>query len=114
MTDNPLLVISCSLNPESRSRRLADVAVKTAEAVDVPVEFVSLRDHELPFCDGATSSAAPAVQLLRDKVARASAVLLAAPVYNYGLNAAAKNLIELTGPAWENKVVGFMCAAGGM
>ncbi|MEY2550767.1 MAG: hypothetical protein QOG12_911, partial [Verrucomicrobiota bacterium] len=28
--------------------------------------------------------------------------------------AAAKNLVELTGSAWEEKVVGFLCAAGGM
>ena len=25
----------------------------------------------------------------------------------------AKNFVELTGKGWENKVVGFMCAAGG-
>ena len=31
----------------------------------------------------------------------------------YDLNAAAKNFIELTGRAWTNKVVGFICAAGG-
>jgi FMN reductase len=28
--------------------------------------------------------------------------------------AAAKNMVELTGSAWEDKVVGFLCAAGGM
>jgi NAD(P)H-dependent FMN reductase len=33
--------------------------------------------------------------------------------YNYGGNAAAKNLLELTGSSWENKTVGFLCAAGG-
>ncbi|MES1168133.1 MAG: NAD(P)H-dependent oxidoreductase, partial [Oleiharenicola lentus] len=36
------------------------------------------------------------------------------PIYNYDGNAALKNLIELTGRAWENKVVGFLCAAGGV
>src|SRR5438132_5292453 len=39
--------------------------------------------------------------------------LVAAPVYNYDVAAAAKNMIELTGSAWEDKVVGFLCAAGG-
>ena len=29
------------------------------------------------------------------------------------LNAAAKNLMELTGRAWTDKLVGFICAAGG-
>ena len=34
-------------------------------------------------------------------------------MYNYDLNAAAKNLVELTGKAWEDKPVGFLCWAGG-
>jgi FMN reductase len=29
------------------------------------------------------------------------------------VNSAAKNFLELTGQAWEGKVVGFICAAGG-
>jgi len=39
--------------------------------------------------------------------------VLAVPVYNYYANAAAKNVIELTGSAWQDKAVGFLCAAGG-
>ena len=50
---------------------------------------------------------------LTDRISEAAAVLLASPVYNYDLNAAAKNLIELTGSAWGEKPVGFLCAAGG-
>jgi len=46
-------------------------------------------------------------------VARADAIILAVPIYNYDVNAAAKNLIELTGEAWRDKVVAFLCAAGG-
>jgi len=38
---------------------------------------------------------------------------LASPVYNYDLNAAAKNLLELTGRNWIGKTVGFLLAAGG-
>lgn len=43
----------------------------------------------------------------------ARVIILATPVYNFDANAAAKNLLELTGKCWENKVVGFLCAAGG-
>jgi len=43
-----------------------------------------------------------------------SGVIVAAPVYNYDVSASAKNMIELTGSAWEDKIVGFLCAAGGM
>lgn len=46
-------------------------------------------------------------------IREANGILLATPIYNYDASAAAKNLIELTGKAWENKVVGFACSAGG-
>ena len=35
------------------------------------------------------------------------------PIYNYDVNAAVKNLVEMTGKVWENQIVGFICAAGG-
>lgn len=113
MRAKPILVISCSLNPDSRSRRLAEAAVEAIRRAGEPVDFIRLQDHELPLCDGGASFGAPAVKLLRDRIAAASAILLAAPVYNYSLNAAAKNLIELTGSAWQDKPVGLLCAAGG-
>ena len=50
---------------------------------------------------------------LWEKIKLARAVIVAAPVYNYDVNAAAKNLVEMTGSAWEGKVVGFIAAAGG-
>ena len=53
------------------------------------------------------------VQELVWDIQTASAVILAVPIYNFYANAAAKNLIELTGGAWNEKVVGFICAAGG-
>ena len=42
----------------------------------------------------------------------ATTILIAAPVYNYDVGAAVKNLIEHTGDAWTDKTVGFMLAAG--
>ena len=53
------------------------------------------------------------VKSLIDAITPAHSILFAGPVYNYGLNAAAKNLIEWTGKAWSNKVVGLLLAAGG-
>jgi FMN reductase len=35
------------------------------------------------------------------------------PVYNFAAGATAKNLVEITGDSWENKVVGLAVAAGG-
>jgi FMN reductase len=107
----PLLVISTSLKPVSRSRILAQEAHRVASEAGYS-SFVDLRDHPLPLADGATFGL-PTVERLSATIREASAILIAAPVYNYDLSAAAKNLIEHTGKAWEDKVVGFLLAAGG-
>jgi FMN reductase len=50
---------------------------------------------------------------LNQAIEQADGILVAAPVYNYDVAAAAKNMIELTGSSWKEKIVGFLCAAGG-
>jgi FMN reductase len=108
-----ILVLSASLSPESNSRLLAREAERVLAADGVDVQFVDLRDYPLPLCDGGAAYGHPNVAKLRTLIAAASAVIVATPIYNYDGNAALKNLIELTGRAWENRVVGFLCAAGG-
>jgi len=63
--------------------------------------------------DGDSVYAQPEVISAAERVQKADGILLSVPIYNYDANAAAKNLIELTGKSWEDKVVGFLCAAGG-
>jgi len=110
-----ILILSCSLNPDSRSARLAVHASRAISAVDraIDVLTVDLRDLDLPMCDGASAYEHPAVGALAKQIKSADAVLLAVPIYNYDVNAAAKNAIELTGPAWTDKTIGLLCAAGG-
>jgi len=74
---------------------------------------IDLRNLAAPFCDGGAAYGHDSVAPLREAVADADAIVLVAPVYNYALNAAAKNLVELTGKAWTGKIVGFAAAAGG-
>jgi NAD(P)H-dependent FMN reductase len=106
------LVFSCSLNPESRSRGLAE-RVHAHLAQGVAAEFVDLARVPLPMCDGAFSYGDANVKMLQAKIAAARGIVVATAIYNYDVNAAAKNLLELTGRAWTGKVVGFICAAGG-
>jgi FMN reductase len=106
------LVISCSLNPDSRSRLLCQTAYDELKG-SFSAEFVDLRDLSLPLCDGAAAYGHPSVAPLAEKIQAAKCVLVGVPVYNYYANAAAKNMVELTGRAWSDKVVGFLCAAGG-
>lgn len=113
---NDILVISSSLNPDSRSRILARAAFDKLAAKNANkdgVEWLDLQDLSLPLCDGDSAYSHPQVAVVADKIRSAKVILVAVPIYNYDVNAACKNLIELTGRAWTDKVVGFICAAGG-
>ena len=106
-------VISCSLHPLSRSYLLAKQAVQNFEEQGVDVRLYDLREYDLDFCGRPEARDNPSVAELRSAVRDASAVVVAVPIYNFYVNAAAKNLIELTGKEWIYKLVGFICAAGG-
>jgi len=77
-------------------------------------EWLDLSELNVPLCDANACYEHPDTQKVDAAVTAADGILVAAPVYNYDVSASAKNLIELTGSAWENKIVGFLCAAGGM
>jgi len=107
------LIISCSLNPESRSRKLAKDAQNRLESLNEKTVWLDLAERELPLCDGDSVYEQSIVGEVSKLVKEADGILMASPIYNYDLNAVAKNFIELTGRAWTDKVVGFLCAAGG-
>ncbi len=107
-----MLVLSCSLAERSRSRVLARLAFEDLRKRGLDVRFVDLRDHPLPLCSGSPVDD-PKLSALVDLIRSADGVILGAPVYNFDVNAAAKNMVELTGEAWNGKVVGFVNAAGG-
>mgnify|MGYP000200034633 CR=1 FL=1 len=106
-------IISCSLHPQSRSFVLAKAAAHALAKQHVDASIIDLRELNLPFCDGVNAYDDPAAMEIRANIDEADAVLLAVPIYNYDVNAAAKNLLELGMRAWNNKIVGFLCAAGG-
>ena len=108
-----ILVLSASLNPGSRSRILANAARQRLESQDRTVTWFDLAETPLPFCDGAAAYAAPNVVTLGKHIEQADAVFIASPVYNFDVNAAVKNAVELTGKKWTGKVVAMMLAAGG-
>ncbi len=110
-----LLVISTSLDPSSRSRLLARHAHERLRRASPGTAMLDLAecDPPLPMCDATSAYEHPSVAGVKRQIAGASGVLLALPVYNFAAGATAKNLIELTGDAWEGKVVGIAAAAGG-
>ncbi len=107
------LIISSSLNPESRSRLLANHLESVYQAKPVAVKHIDLRDHPLPFCDGGSAYGHPDLPPLKEAIEKARVIIIATPIYNFDANAVIKNLVELTGQAWTNKTVGFLSAAGG-
>ena len=72
---------------------------------------IDLRERALPVCDGETSDAN--AEAIAAAVRAADAVVYAVPIYNYDVNAAAKNVVEHVGSAFEGKLVAFLCSAGG-
>jgi FMN reductase len=108
------LVVSTSGNPDSNSRRMGRIALGHLQKAKVSCEWLDISELGLPLCDADTCYTQPAAQKLNVSIETADVILVATPVYNYDVSAAAKNMVELTGSSWENKIVGFLCAAGGM
>jgi NAD(P)H-dependent FMN reductase len=107
------LVVSTSANPDSNSRKMGQLAYEALKKAGADCEWLDTRELNLPICDANTCYADPAVKKFAGAIKGADGILIAAPVYNYDVSAAAKNMIELTGEAWNEKIVGFLCAAGG-
>jgi len=108
-----IIVISCSLHPLSRSYILSLQMIEELKALGVDAQLYDLRKYALDFCDAVSAHKTAEAEMIISKIRNASTVLLAVPIYNYDVNAAAKNLLELALGAWNNKLVGFMCTAGG-
>ena len=107
-------VVSCSLNPKSRSRILASRAHELLTAQGADVDWVDLAHIPLPLCDGGSSYGDENAKAVKERLRIARGVLIATPIYNFDVSAAAKNLIELTGrDVWTDTIAGFLCAAGG-
>src|SRR5881396_921142 len=104
------LVVSTSGNPDSNSRRMGRVAFAHLQKRKVDCTWIDISEMDLPLCDADKCYLNQSAQKLNKTVETADGILIAAPVYNYDVAAAAKNMIELTGSSWEEKVVGFLCA----
>ncbi len=108
------LIFSTNLNPKSRTRVLAESAFRYYKLNNAEAEIIDLAELKLPMCDGNECYNDPTVKELTTTISSAVSLLIVSPIYNYDLNAAAKNLLELTGIGWQEKTVGFICSAGGI
>lgn len=106
-------IIATSLNPESKSQVLAAKLAAVLTDRGVTVETIDMRRYDLPLAGTPGCWDHPDLAHFKSVLERASHLVFAVPVYCYGANAVAKNVIELLGRSFTEKVVGFMCAAGG-
>ena len=103
------LVISTSLREGSRSKIMAKALAENVK----DSEFFDLQKKPLPMCDGNKCYDLPEVINFRKKVKNAKGIIMAIPIYNFNVSSGAKNVIELGGKMFYDKVFGFICAAGG-
>lgn len=108
-----ILILSTSLNARSKSHTLGLRIEEHLEAEGAETVVVELGGVGLPLCGMPGSFDDAQAMQLTERIREADGIIIASPVYNYDVNAACKNAVELTGVGWENKVVGFILVAGG-
>ncbi|EDY19967.1 NADPH-dependent FMN reductase [Chthoniobacter flavus Ellin428] len=107
------LVVSTALRAQSKTLTLARAMTAYLEASGVKSDLFDLASEPLPPCDGASCYADASVKAATERVKQAAGIVFCSPVYNYQLNSAAKNFLELTNDGWPDKIVGIVANAGG-
>jgi NAD(P)H-dependent FMN reductase len=105
------LVLSSSLNPASRSRRLCQrVEDLLRQEHGVDTDWVDLRDIDLRPCHlGKTDS----MRALAERVAAADNYVFGMGVHCYTVNDSLKMVLDTCMKDCEDKFFGILCAAGG-
>ncbi len=121
-TPSPTLgIVSSSLDPNSRSARLARRCEMWLEDQGVPCDLIDLKETAPQRFDNHSVYETAAYHDLHERVARADGLILCTPIYNWSVSSELKRLIEVTGStppdgslrgAWFDKVVTFAGAAG--
>jgi NAD(P)H-dependent FMN reductase len=101
VADRNVCVIGTSLDSGSRSQLLAADTARRLTERGVENTLIDLRTEA-------------GKEGLKEAALAATHLVFAVPIYNFNVNAAAKEAIEtLPGAAFEGKVVGLLCSAGG-
>ena len=103
-----VLVISSSLRNGSNSEALADEFAKGSEEAGNNTEKISLKDKKLAFCTGCFSCLKTGRCCIKDdafnivgKMHDADALVLASPIYYYGVSGQLKTLLDRANPLYD-------------
>jgi len=104
-----------SLRQGAASEKALLLALAAAERRGARVEYLDFKRMQLPFCDGSDEYPEyPDVNILRQKVAAADALILATPEYHGSYSGVLKNALDLMGfDELSGKVVGLVSVLGG-
>jgi|UniRef100_UPI00404B842F NAD(P)H-dependent FMN reductase len=116
------VIISSSLDANSRSVKLAEECRTYLADQGHEAKVISLKEHALPPFDNDTVFQSKAYQFLHRETRAADSLIFATPIYNWSCCAELKKYIEAVGStpgdgslhgAFYDKVLTFVCAAGG-
>ncbi len=108
--------ISGSLRANSYTRRAVQTALEGAAAAGATVDFLDLREFDLPFCPGSASALAtyPEVARLRQAIQRSHASIWGSPEYHGSFSGVLKNALDLTElEDWQGKLISLIGLSGG-
>jgi len=108
-----IAIVNTNLTAGGKTAALVSTFAGACEAAGCTASPYHMADLDLPACDGRECYGHPATIEMTAELGKADAIVLVSPIYNYDLNGAAKNLIELTGQSWKGKAAGLICNAGG-
>ena len=107
------IIFSTTHHKSSKTDVIAAYLEKNLLNQGCEADYIHIGDLSLPQCDGYNCYKNQAVIDLQKKVEQAHSFIICSPIYNYDLNAIAKNLIELCGQGFKDKVIGLAVNAGG-
>ena len=104
-----------SLRQGSYSALALKEAVNRVQALGAMVDILDLREMQLPFCNGGDEYPDyPDVEILREKVKAADALILATPEYHGSVSGVMKNALDLMSfEHLSGKVTGMISVLGG-
>jgi NAD(P)H-dependent FMN reductase len=111
-----IAVITGSVRPNRFNDKPAQwIAELAAKLPDVEVEFLDVKDYDLPFYDEPMGPSMLNKQYSHDsvkawsqKIEKADAYIIVTPEYNHSTSAVLKNALDAIFPEWNNKPVGFV------
>ena len=92
-----VLILSSSLDKNSRSRELAHICQRVLEPLDIQTTFVDLAEFEIPNFDNDTIYQTPVYRHLHEITRQSDGIVMCSPVYNWGVSSELKKYVEYIG-----------------